>query len=105
MLVNAGPERAAIVSGEVVDVREYNKKEGVQGVVKIMRVHSGPKSLEGLACFDYTADEAFNPTGLAIPLLKTGELGFGYSELTSTAALGVSLTVTARTRRRTTPGE
>lgn len=73
-----------LVSGKVVAV-QFVPGEGTRATVEIVHVYSGPKNLKGLAIFDYTANVAVSPGGLAIPLLKVGEKGIwlaGYNEVT-----------------------
>ncbi len=68
-------DQCALVSGEVIDVRDI-KKGVFRATVEIMYVYSGPRSLKKLALFDYTAEEVFSDHGgTATPLLKLEEKG------------------------------
>jgi hypothetical protein len=68
-------DQTAIVAGEVIDVRAFEKNTGKQGLVKITHVHAGPKSLKGLAFFNATAEAGSNNGSTAMPLLDVGETG------------------------------
>lgn len=70
-----GDGQYALVSGEVIDVREV-AGDGPQATVKITHVYTGPRTLKGLALFDLTADLVVSDNGsVAVPLLKVGEKG------------------------------